>query len=164
MGGPGSGGHNRKPDWERALDGTRARRKPTAIPLVPLPAGISPARYLSSKAKQYFRELAPQLIEMGTLDEINLRIFEALCSALARVEDMGKILDAEGEVTPGGKVHPLWRAYIQEQAAALTLAKEFGMTPASRARLGIAPKPKEVDPMEALFNECLGKNQQEDSR
>lgn len=155
MGGPGSGGYNRKPDWERALDGgrPRPRRKKLEVQGSPLSPDIKPPKWFSAHAKNYFNELAPQLIELGTLDALSLRLFEVLCASLAQADDMRAILDVEGEVTPKGKLHPLSRPCHKTSMFALKLASEFGMTPRGRQRLGITLETPMKDPMESLFRE-----------
>ncbi len=139
MGGQGSGGHNRKPDWERALDGTSPRRKKLDVRGSPLSPNIKPPRWFSAQAKHYFSELAPQLTELGTLDVLTLKLFEMLCVSLADADEMRAILHSEGEVTSAGKLHPLSRPYHKTTMFALKLASEFGMTPRGRQRLGILP-------------------------
>ena len=140
MGGRGSGGHNRKPIFRHVLDGTYRKDRHGPIPsmryIQDLEASIKPSRWLSPAAKRYFRELAPDLIRLGTLDKINLRLFEALCVTLAQKDNLKQILDTEGEVV-NGKLHPLSRVYTQYVDQALRLSRDFGMTPASRSKLGL---------------------------
>lgn len=139
MGGRGSGGHNRKSVWEHTIDGTyresRHGPKPEANQLE-MPPDIKPSDWLSTEAKAYFKELAPQLWKLGTLDRLGLRLFEALCLTLAERDTLKQILDAEGEVV-NGKVHLLNRIYNQCINEILKLFRIFGMTPAARQRLGI---------------------------
>lgn len=139
MGGRGSGGHNRKSIWEHMIDGTyrESRHGPKLeANQLEMPPDIKPSHWLSTEAKAYFKELAPQLWKMGILDRLSLRLFEALCLTLAERDTLKQILDTEGEVV-NGKVHILSRTYNQWIKQTLRLFRIFGMTPAARQKLGI---------------------------
>jgi len=142
MGGRGSGGHNRKSIYQHIIEGTYRKDRHGPRPDVSqleMPADIKPSRWLPPEAKNYFRELAPQLWKLGTLDRLSLGLFEALCVTLATRDALRQILDCEGEVV-NGKPHLLSRTYDQHVAQALRLFRDFGMTPAARQMLGLGKK------------------------
>jgi len=139
MGGLGSGRH-RKPIFQHIIEGTYRRDRHGPIPsleeIEKLVTSIKPSRWLPPAAKCYFRELAPHLIRLGALDRLNLSLFEGLCVTLAHIDEARGILNTEGEVV-NGKLHPLSRVYTQYVDQALQLFRIFGMTPASRSKLGL---------------------------
>jgi P27 family predicted phage terminase small subunit len=139
MGGRGSGGHNRKSKWQHQLEGTYRRDRHGSLPgpnQSEMSADIKPPRWFSPEAKAYFEELAPQLWALGTLDKLDLCLFEGLCVTLANMDALKRIIDSEGEIIKG-KRHPLsvtLNRYIEE---ALRFFRDFGMTPMARRKLGI---------------------------
>ena len=166
MGGNGSGGHNKKSIWQHIKDGTyrKDRHGPRPQPGAPsdtenaaflLPKDISPPEWLSEEAQSNFRLYAPDLIEMGTLTSLNLRLFEGLCSVLAHMKEITIILNKEGYVLDG-KPHPLLRVYNQFSAQSLGLMKDFGMTPLSRSKLQEGKQPDFAnDPMAKFLHRNL---------
>jgi phage terminase small subunit len=128
MGGRGSGGHNRKSPWQHIIEGTyrqdRHGPKPDANPLR-IPDNARPPRWFSPEAKAHFKELAPKLSELGTLDRINLRLFEALCVTLGHLDKLRPLLGEKW-------ADHLYNRYTND---ALQLFRIFGMTPAARKKL-----------------------------
>ena len=158
MGGKGSG-RPRKSLQQHLLDGSYRKDRHGDLPAgglskKTLPKDIQPPEWFSPQAKVYYLELAPRLIELGTLDFLNVRLFECLCLTLADIEKMHLAIDKEG-LTIGNKPHPLHRACAQYMDTALKLFREFGMTP--RARVGKKRKGEPEDPMERLLN-SIGDN------
>jgi phage terminase small subunit len=127
MGGRGSG-RPRKSVWQHIFEGTyrpdRHGPKPDANPLR-IPDNARPPRWFSPEAKAHFKELAHQLSELGTLDRINLRLFEALCVTLGHLD---KLRPLRGEKL----ADHLYNQYTND---ALRLFRIFGMTPAARKKL-----------------------------
>ncbi len=160
MGGTGSGGKNKKTVFQHIQDGTyrKDRHGPrprldesTADDAAVLSKDMQPSEWMSETAKQYFTELAPDLIELGTLTALNLRVFEGLCTTLAHIQEITIMLDKEGTVI-NGKPHPMLRLHSQLVGSSLELFKYFGMTPLARMKLGFDNKnTPSADPMEALF-------------
>ena len=149
MGGKGSGGHNRKSAERHLREGTYRKDRHGRLPspgmqstwkiTESLSKEMEPSVWLSHTAKRYFRELVPDLIKLGTLDTLSLRLFEGLCVALSHVEEMNFMLTREGVVL-NGKPHPLYRYYNKDFEMSLKLFKVFGMTPMARFDLGLGNK------------------------
>ena len=159
MGGNGSGGHNKKSILQHIKDGTyrKDRHGPRPQPgtssnsedaAASLPTDIKPPDWLSEEAKRYWRDWAPECIAMGTLDALSFTLFEGLCSISANIQEMNRRIDKEGLVVDG-KPHPLLRPLYQSNEQLLELLRDFGLTPQSRARMGLADKkaPLSNDPM-----------------
>ncbi len=159
MGGPGSGGHNKKPDNLLRLHGTRRKDrhsgKNTAVDVGP--ARQNPPRWLSKEAKKFWREHAPMCAEMGTLDALSEPLFTALCEHFATYRQVDEQIKADGmvlETAKGSQPHPLLTALNQTSRELMKLMAEFGLTPAGRKRLGIeAPAKREEDPFSQFLND-----------
>jgi P27 family predicted phage terminase small subunit len=104
---------------------------------LPTPATLTP------RAVGVWQEIAPALIEAGTITEVDLLALGALCEATAISRHAADILAAEGLLTDDGKRHPAVSIYNQAVAESRRLAVECGMTPASRPRVSSAEKPCE---------------------
>ncbi len=137
-----SGGHNKKSIFQHIQDGTY--RQDRHGPLPASKSGVScdqvkaPA-WLSPQAAKLFNEIAPDLIEVGRLDNLSLTPFAALCQSYARAEQMAAQISEQGaliRINGKPRPHPLIKESFAWQTMALDLLKEFGMTPASRGFAG----------------------------
>ncbi|MHB8084789.1 MAG: P27 family phage terminase small subunit [Dehalococcoidia bacterium] len=91
-----------------------------------------PPKWLPAKAKLHFKRLIPKAIEQGSLNLLNLPLFEVLCICRAAAWEVRDIIEAEGkaiEDTTGEKPHPLLRLYSQWQQQLEFLEKEFRIEP-----------------------------------
>ncbi len=126
-------------------------RKPTALKLLqgnpgkrpllknePKPkVGCQPPPWLNVEARVQWKRLAPRLIELGLLTEIDGDAFAALCMLTAHLAVLGTIQGAAiAECTK--ELRQLWG--------------RFGMTPADRSKVSVG-MPKTADP----FEDFLGK-------
>ena len=165
MGGKGSGGHNRKSIEQHIAEGTYRRDRHgesyqghSAAKLADDPVsnlGIKPSSWLPERAKELFNDLAPQLIKLGTLDFLSLRLFEALCVTWSQIRDIDKIIEKEGTVIEDAKGRRKPHLLLSEQKRCeklfMDLCKDFGMTPAARIKMGL-PELKNKD----IFGDLLG--------
>ena len=115
---------------KRRLNDQEPKPSPTQAPM---PRGVLP-KY----GQKLWRSLAPKLIELGVLSEIDLPAFEMMCLhyALARqamdeVEEIGLTIQEEGKT----KKNPAMQAFRENAAAYKQLLVEFGLTPSSRSRI-----------------------------
>jgi P27 family predicted phage terminase small subunit len=89
-----------------------------------------------------WREIMPELVEIGLVRSIDATVLEALCRAVARARDAEAMLDRDGLVIDGvrgGLVpHPASRIARDCWALALRISGDYGLTAVSRLRLGAA--------------------------
>lgn len=113
------------------------KREPQPKPsLPPCPAELSP------DAKREWRRVSKSLHSLGLLTAIDRAALAAYCQAWARWLDAERQLTKFGAIIKSPNGYPLQSPYlgiardaVQQMRAFLT---EFGMTPASRARLQTA--------------------------
>jgi len=115
---------------------------------------------LPEPAQPYFRELAKRASEHG-LTQADAPMLGQLATALWMADASAKLLVAQGLLMADQahgdgtelRKHPavsIWRAAV---ATADGLAKQFGLTPASRARLGLQEQDGEPSLADVLFGE-----------
>lgn len=140
---------------KQKLDGT-GEPKPRTAKKAP-----SPPKRLLDEAKKEWKRLAPALINLGVLTEVDWSAFAELCQNYAYYIEVDKEIMTQGaravyamQKTPSGYVqqHPilsLRRQYYETWRKGLA---DFGLTPASRARIIVDQNAiKEDDPMEHLL-------------
>jgi P27 family predicted phage terminase small subunit len=112
--------------------------------------------FLAPEAVKFWKMYAPGLEKRKLLDELSSVLFAGLCEQVAHVRELEEILRRDGVVIPGrgGRrvPHPAFSALRSAQKLCLGLLREFGMTPASRSRLGIT----EPEPDEDKFFRLIG--------
>jgi P27 family predicted phage terminase small subunit len=113
------------------------------------------------EAQPYFRMLAQRAAEHG-LTQADVPMLAQLATALWMADAAAAQIVAEGLTTTDTahgdgtepRKHPavsIWRAAV---GTADALAKQFGLTPASRARLGLEEESDEPSLAEVLFGEA----------
>ena len=157
-----------KPTALKVLEGNPGKQKlnksepmPPAMNAVPKP----PARLLK-EAKAEWKRLAPTLVSLGLLTEADITAFAELCQNYGyylitdkKILDLGDAGITAMQKTPSGYVqqHPLLslrRQYYEQWRKGLA---DFGLTPASRARLTTNDTPGSSgvgssDPLENILN------------
>ena len=112
--------------------------------LVPMaPATTLPkAKGLKGTAKKLYLLVGTELASKGLIDAVNIDLLVAYCREMALYQDMMKDLETEGyTITVATKtgsikqVNPKRKIAENALVAAKTLAYEFGLSPASRARV-----------------------------
>jgi P27 family predicted phage terminase small subunit len=112
--------------------------------LVPMaPATTLPkAKGLKGTAKKLYLLVGTELASKGLIDAVNIDLLLAYCREMALYQDMMKDLETEGyTITVATKtgsikqVNPKRKIAENSLVAAKTLASEFGLSPASRARV-----------------------------
>ena len=125
----------------------------------PQPAGDIPncPDWLSPEAKQEWARVAPELTRLGLLTHLDMAMLAGYCVSCSWWRRSQEVLITQGSVyvTLKGKLEARPEVAITKMAAEQmnALASEFGLTPASRARLRLPQTNEEIDPMEALLRE-----------
>ena len=96
-------------------------------------------KWLDKEAKKEWRRLAPKLVQMGVLTDVDMAAFAGYCQSYARWKENEEFISEHGSLvrTPSG----YWMAVPQVSMAQQYLkqmgryAEQFGLTPASRSRL-----------------------------
>jgi len=114
--------------------------------------------WLMDDAKEEWERLAPGLIAMKTLTDNDIQAFAGRCQAYARWREAEEWMMRYGTVfkTPSGYMQQVPQVSIAQQNLKImqSFDAEFGLTPASRARLYAATgeKTDTDDPMENVLN------------
>lgn len=149
-------GRPRKPTNLKVLEGNPGKR-----PLPqnePKPQPISPKcpAWLASEGKKLWKQLIPELERLGLMTIMDGVAFEAVCQNYATWVRCEKYLKKNGLTfeTETGYIQQRPEVAIGQKALAAVRAfcTEFGLTPASRARINIKPDDGKEDPMEALLS------------
>lgn len=155
-----------KPTVLKVLEGNPGKQKLNANEPRPpaLDAAPSPPKRLLPEAKKEWKRLAPTLVGLGLLTGADLAAFTELCQNYAyylitdkKILDLGDAGVTAMQKTPSGYVqqHPLLslrRQYYDQWRKGLA---DFGLTPASRARLVVGEDGNTMgtnDPMEQILN------------
>ena len=129
---------------------------------VPVPS------YLTSDQRAIFGKILPVVLELKYLKRSDIFLVTELCGFYAQyvdlceiVADEGMLIEEMGRNGPVRKVHPLLAQRDKMFRTFLTLAAQFGFTPASRKRM-MAAVAKEtenevpvVDPEEQEWDDLL---------
>ena len=113
--------------------------------------------WLMPDAQTEWERLAPSLTAMGILTEHDIEAFAGYCQAYARWREAEEFLSQHGTIfkTPSGYVQQVPQVSIAMQNLKImqSFCSEFGLTPASRARLyaNTGDNESEEDPMEAVL-------------
>lgn len=113
-------------------------------------------RWLDAYAKAEWRYMSGELQRLGLLTKVDRAAFEAYCQTYSMWRRAHKVLHAKGLTfeTESGYVQQRPEVAIADKAVKTMKAflTEFGMTPASRSRISIAP-PEAPDPFAAFLAE-----------
>lgn len=131
----------------------KARRRKGAVKL-------HTPKELVEGARPYFRSLAGRAAEHG-LTQADVPVLAQLATALWVADQAAQLMMEEGILTTDQahgdgtekRKHPAYTIWKNSAALAASLAQQFGLTPASRARLGLA----EDDGEESLADVLWGK-------
>lgn len=158
-------GRRPKPTALKKLEGNPGKRALNHAE--PQPEKIAPEmpKGLSKAAKREWNRIVPLLLKLGLLSEIDGKALASYCDAVAIIEEARKCIRERGqyytpfytdkrtgELVPGEmKTNPAVKDLLKATAMKKAFEIEFGLTPASRAKLKVE-KPPEVDPLDALLN------------
>lgn len=134
-----------KPPAIRRRDGNPAKRpivdEARIGDAIALPDEFPPPESLRDEAAAVWREVVPELVEIGLVRSIDATALESMCDAVATAREAREILDREGYVVEGARgsvVHPAYRVWRDSWALALKVAGEYGLTAVARLRVGAA--------------------------
>lgn len=150
----GRRGPPKKPTALKILDGNPGNRPlPQGEPQPALGAPACPG-WLSKEAREEWKRVVPELVRLNLLTLIDRAALAAYCEAYAQWELASKDVLTEGLTVPS--LHSVVtnpKVRIADAAAKRMRAFliEFGLTPASRARISVQPEQKELDEFEAFI-------------
>ena len=149
-----------KPTNLKVLEGNPSKR-----PLPenePKPTPVAPKRpaWLTGEGKKVWDRLAPELERLGLLTSIDGEAFAAACQAWKDYVECQRVLKKHGRTytykNQGGFENETERPEVKVANKALeqfrTFCREFGLTPASRAKIDVKINEETSDPMEELLS------------
>ena len=131
------------------MEGNRGERplKKTASKVKRQERDFASPQWLDQGAKAHWNGLAPALREAGLLTELDLGLFAVYCQTYSDWVRVERLLKDAGPVyiTPSGQARARPEVAIAQLClqTILEFSKDFGMTPASRARLSLPLSPEE---------------------
>lgn len=143
----GRRGPKPKPTAIKKFEGNPGKRKLNAAePEAPELLSLTPPDWLGPVARAKFAELAPRLVKMRVLTEIDVDHFALLADAWQRRHDAEEVLTKEGSylTTDKGFVvqHPAMNALAKAIELIRKLNADFGLNPSARSGLKIAGEKK----------------------
>ena len=142
-------GRKPKPTSVKIFEGNPGKRRLNLNEPPPVASAPAPPKHLAKDEKSVWRMLTKELMAGGVLTRLDLASLEATAVSLAtfrrlraKVEKTGEVLiktNQDGQKT--AKNNPFFAAFGQAMLWWHRWASEFGMTPASRARLDFPMQP-----------------------
>lgn len=102
-----------------------------------------PPEYLDLDAIGIWRRLAPTLHARGVLTAWDVDAFAAYCTAVVHHRRAVTLVNADGIITGTGRArakHPALQVVRDQAAVMVQLGGRFGLTPADRANIAVAPE------------------------
>lgn len=145
-----SGGHNRKPNEIKILEGNPGKRSLTIPPPFTRTKNVPPApSHLSPIARAEWARLADELFNLNLLKKVDVKSFEQYCVLYAKYRDANAKVKEQGMVIKSPNGYPMVNPYhtiaMQCGRDMMRILTEFGMTPASRTRLHAEKQPGAKD-------------------
>ena len=157
--------------------GTRHTHRPPNK-LEPKPETITPScpRHLDEEARKEWKRMSKELASLGLLTRLDKAVFAMYCTSYSTWKDaterlgksgminlVGKIKaerNKKGQIIREGKpgiprINPYFRIQKEAQIQMLKCLVEMGMSPSSRSRIKVQPRPKK-DEVEDFLNEGIG--------
>ena len=126
------------------------------VPDMPLHLAVPPAVMSKPAAFEYWNQHAPALVADGRLTPASVEPFATLCRYHAEVIEHQAELDKEGAIIQNFRGQPIGNPRVQillrVRRDFVSLARDFGLTPASYAKL---PTQKKAEDDEAQREEAL---------
>lgn len=151
-----------KPTSLRKLQGNPAHRPLNDKEAKPQNSVPPRPAFVTGLAKKEWEKLAGVLAGMGLLSELDGMLFSALCIEFARYAEANRELKKEDLALTndrGNKYsNPLVAISSTSLRLVLTLAREFGLSPAARARIVVndGGEQEEEDLAKLLFDKVNG--------
>jgi P27 family predicted phage terminase small subunit len=132
----------------RGNPGKRPLNKREPQPIAKAP---EPPAFLKGEALEEWRHLAPELERLGLLTAVDGAALAAYCQAYRRWIQAERRVNREGLVLNAksryAQAHPAMGIAQRSMQLMRAFMAEFGLTPASRSRISVAP-PAAADPFE----------------
>jgi len=152
-------GRKPKPTALKLLEGNPGKRPINEHEPIPPKGTVKCPTWLEPEAKKEWKRLAPSLEAMGVLTQADLTAFAGYCQAYARWKEAEEFISQHGSIfqTPSGYVQQVPQVSIAQQNLKImqSFCSEFGLTPATRARIiangGGKDDASSDDPMESLL-------------
>lgn len=148
----------RKPTNLRLLEGNPGKRKVNRNEPKPRPISPECPDWVCADGKAEWQRIVPELERLGLLTIVDGAALAHYCQAHGRAVECERYLDQHKDtgfmtVTPNGYHQQLPQVAMAQKYATLAKAYlvEFGLTPASRARLSVEES-REPDEMEQLLS------------
>lgn len=144
-----------KPTRLKVLEGTF--RKDKAPKNEPSPRPVAPKKpsWLTGAGGRLWKKLAPKLLELGLLTEIDGEALAALCLHYHLMTEAAKSIKKEGITTIDERglprKHPLLQVLRDNSTAMKGYLLQFGLTPSARSKIDL-PELDEMDENEYLFD------------
>ena len=123
------------------------------------PSGVPPTpKHFDKQGKYWFKRMADELNAIGVISQLDARALELLVEAYTEYRHHCDTLEIEGytyrtETNTGDvliKAHPAAMMKADAWKRIRAMLGEFGMTPASRTKVGVNG-PAEADPLEEFL-------------
>lgn len=148
----GARGPDRKPTALRVLHGQSV----PADEVQPRSETPDPPEWLTNEAREVWDRTVPELEHMRVLTSVDGEALAMYCTAVALHAEAVETVDREGLVVTGAMgaqiKHPLMQVIRDQATMAMTYARAFGMTPASRVGLTTGKKPDDGKSAERLLS------------
>jgi P27 family predicted phage terminase small subunit len=125
----------------------------------PAGTGATPPAWLHGKARQHWRRIQPMVAGMGVHTDADIDALALYCDALAEYVEAREVVrvggftvtvyDDEGRVV-STRTRTEVKVYQDAWRRANLMLQQFGLSPASRAKVG-GGKPADEDPFEAFL-------------
>lgn len=113
--------------------------------------------WLSDEAKKKWKELLPQLEQLGLLTAIDRSALALLCSHYALAAAAAKTLETEGVTVVDerglARKHPACQVLRDNSQSFARYMSEFGLSPSARTRLDVKEVKKEQTEFEKTFGD-----------
>ncbi len=154
--------------------GTRhTHRPPNKFEPKPEPKAPSCPKHLDEEAREEWRRVSKELASLGLLTRLDKAVFAMYCTSYSTWKNATERLAKSGMITFVGKIkkevnkkgkviregnpgipriNPYFKIQKESQIQMLKCLVEMGMSPSSRSRIKVQPKPKE-DPADKFLKE-----------
>lgn len=144
-----------KPTGAKAIAGTLRPDRVNADEPQPKRGIPKCPSWLPREAQAKWRQLVPQLDDMGLLTVVDGDVLASYCLAWHELREATETLARDGymetsTVTGTSKAHPAVAAQRSAWNAIRQFAALLGLDPSSRGRMRVAPKDDAADPLEEL--------------
>jgi P27 family predicted phage terminase small subunit len=133
-------GRKPKPTALKVIEGNPGKRRINKEEPRPPADAVKCPTWLLPAAKREWKRMAPAMEQLGILTNADISAFAGYCQAYARWREAEEFITQHGSIfkTPSGYVQQVPQVSIAQQNLKImqSFCTEFGLTPASRARIG----------------------------